>query len=332
MALKALPGRALVLLLGIYLLSAAVASADPLPSWQAGEAKARIVAFVEATTDPGSPDFVPVAERIAVFDNDGTLWAEQPLYFQLIYAMESVAQEAAKDPSILTSDTLRAAAEGDVEALLAGGNAAVKEVMARSHAGMTVQAFQAAVGQWVRTARHPKTGRPYIDMVYQPMLELLSYLRDKGFTTYIVSGGGVHFIRAFAEQAYGIPPQQVIGSIAATSYQVVDGRPQIVKEPAVVFIDDGDGKPIAIDRTIGRRPLFAAGNSDGDFEMLQWTTAGEGPRFGLLVHHDDAARAWAYDRDSHIGRLVRGLDEGPALGWLIVSMAADWKTVFPEAP
>ncbi|MEO1190606.1 MAG: HAD family hydrolase [Pseudomonadota bacterium] len=328
-----LAGRCLSALLGLGILAmaASAALADPLPSWQAGEAKSRILAFVEATSDPASRDFVPVAERIAVFDNDGTLWAEQPVYFQLIFALDDLKARAAEDPSILSSDALRAAAAGDMKALLAGGKEAIEEVVAVTHADMTVEAFQEATALWLRTAKHPRSGWPYEQMVYQPMLELLRYLRDEGYKTYIVSGGGLHFIRSYAQKAYNIPPEQVIGSVAATEYQLVDGKPEIMKEPEIIFIDDKAGKPVAIDRAIGRRPIFAAGNSDGDFEMLEWTSSGPGLRFAMLVHHDDAAREWAYDRDSHIGRLVRGLDEGPERGWLIVSMAKDWKTIFPEA-
>jgi hypothetical protein len=312
------------------LLFATQLAADPLPSWADTEAKARIIAFVQSVTDPDSPDYVFPADRIATFDNDGCLWAEQPVYFQLIYALDRLQQKAAADPAILTSDVLKAAAAGDVKGMLAGGKEGLMEVLAVSHAGMSVEDFQADVLAWLETARHPTTGRRYDAMIYQPMLELLQYLRAEGFQTWIVSGGGVHFLRAFAAETYGIPPQQVLGSAAPTEYRVIDGVPTIVKLPGIEFVDDKVGKPVGIDSRIGKRPVFAAGNSDGDFQMLEYTMAGEGPRFALLVHHTDADREFAYDRDSHIGKLERGLDEGPQRGWLIVDMAQDWKTIWPE--
>ncbi|MBL4541298.1 MAG: haloacid dehalogenase-like hydrolase [Rhodobacteraceae bacterium] len=302
-------------------------AADPLPSWNAGAAKQAITGFVESVTDPASPDYVTPAARIAVFDNDGTLWAEQPLYFQLIYAMDRLQEKAAADPSILTSDVLRAAAEGDVEPMVEVGMDGLMEVLAVSHSGMTVADFQADVADWLDTARHPETGEPYTAMVYQPMLELLSYLRDEGFQTWIVSGGGIHFMRTFVDKAYGIPPEWVVGSTTPTEYDT-DAQ-AIVKLPGIAFVDDKAGKPVGIDTHIGRRPILAAGNSDGDFEMLEYSMAGDGPGLALLVHHTDAEREWAYDRDSHIGRLDRGLDEGPDRGWLIVDMARDWGQVWP---
>ena len=302
---------------------------DALPSWNDGEAKTRIVDFVADVTDPDSDRFVPVSRRIAVFDNDGTLWSEQPFYFQFLFAMDSLAERAANNPSILTSEVLKAAAGGDLEGALAEGEHGLLEVVSASHSGMDVESFQTLALDWLETAKHPVTGRLYREMVYQPMLELLRYLRDKGFKTYIVSGGGVDFIRAFAEDVYGIPPHQVIGSIGQASYGLVDGNPAIMKDPGVFFIDDKAGKPIAISRHIGVRPIFAAGNSDGDFEMLEWSTAGEGSRFGLIVHHTDAEREWAYDRNSDVGRLNRGLDEGPGRGWLIVDIKTDWARVYP---
>ncbi|MEM8730719.1 MAG: HAD family hydrolase [Pseudomonadota bacterium] len=302
--------------------------ADPLPSWTEGAARDRIVAFVEAVTDPASDDFVPVAERIAVFDNDGTLWAEQPVYFQLIYALDVLT---AADPSTLDSDLLKSAAAGDLETVLDGGEEALLEILSYSHTGLTVEAFQADVADWLATARHPTTGLPYDQMTYQPMVELLAYLRDQGFKTYIVSGGGIHFMRVFAEAAYNIPPEQVIGSYGETEYRLVDGTPEIEKTASLAFLDDKEGKAINIDRIIGRRPILAGGNSDGDFAMIQWTTAGDGPRLGLLVHHTDGDREFAYDRDSHIGRLNDGLDQGPAMGWLIVDMAQDWDRIYTGA-
>lgn len=311
-----------------FLVGAGLAFADPLPSWNDTGARDRIIAFVENVTDPASADYVTPSDRIAVFDNDGTLWGEQPVYFQLIYAVEEVQKMAADDPSILTTDALKAAAAGDYAALAEGGEAALIEVIDASHAGRSVEAFQAEVAEWLATARHPVTGLGYDQMTYQPMVELLSYLRDEEFKTYIVSGGGIHFMRVFAERAYGIPSEQVIGSYSNTTYEMMDGQPTIVKQPGLAFIDDKEGKAINIDRIIGKRPIFAGGNSDGDFAMIEWTTAGEGARLGLIVHHTDADREVAYDCDSHIGRLCDGLEKGPDMGWLIVDMAEDWSRVY----
>lgn len=317
----------------LSLLMASAAYADPLPSWNQGEAKQRIIDFVEAVTDPGNPDYVTPAARVAVFDNDGTLWAEQPVYFQLIYAVEQVAAMAKSNPAILKSDAMKAAAAGDMKALAATGKEGLLEVVLAAHSGITVEAFDGDVREWLMTAKHPTKDRGYDTLVYQPMLELLRYLRDMGFKTYIVSGGGIDFIRTFAERVYNIPPEQVIGSMGKSSYHIgANGKPAIMKDPGIAFIDDKEGKPVAIASRIGRRPIFAGGNSDGDFQMLEWTTAGDGPRFGMLVHHTDAEREWAYDRDSHIGKLVRGLDEADARGWLLVDMKNDWATVFPALP
>lgn len=314
------------------LFSAFSAMADPLPSWNTGPAKTRIVDFVEAVTDPASTDFVPVGQRIATFDNDGNLWAEQPLYFQLLFAMDYLAERSVRDPTLLSSETLEAAARRDIATVLGGGTDALLELVTTSHSGMSVDEFTQAAARWLQSVEHPETGRPFIEHVYQPMLELLRYLRDEEFEVFIVSGGGVHFIRAFAEEVYGIPPQNVIGSMAESRYELVDGVPTIMKVPGIAFVDDKAGKPVGIDRSIGRRPIFASGNSDGDFAMLEWTAAGDGPRLSMLLHHTDAAREWAYDRESLVGRLDRGLDEGPSRGWLIVNMATDWQTVFPEVP
>jgi hypothetical protein len=280
-------------------------------------------------TDPAAATYVPPADRIAVFDNDGTLWAEQPVYFQLFFALDRLKEMAAADPSILTSDSLKAAAQGDLGPLMAGGEQALVELVMLTHSGLSVDAFEAEVADWIATATHPTTGRRYDQMTYQPMLELLAYLRAEDFETFIVSGGGIDFMRAFTDRVYGIPPQNVVGSSGKSSYAVVDGVPMIMKDPGLLFIDDKAGKPVGIETHIGKRPIFVAGNSDGDFEMLEWSTAGEGPRFGMIVHHTDAAREWAYDRDSHIGRLARALDEAPAKGWLVVDMAKDWRIVWP---
>ena len=313
------------------LLGAQLAHADPLPSWNSGAAKARIVEFVESVTNAAGASFVPRERRIAVFDNDGTLWSEKPVYFQFLYAMERMSELAEDDPSVLKSDVLRAAAAGDIGGALAEGHEGLIQIMTTSHSGLTVQEFQASVRGWLKKARHPTKGRPYAELIYQPMLELLRYLRDEGFATYIVSGGGIHFIRVFAQDVYGIPPENVIGSVGEASYQVRDGRPVIMKDSGIAFLDDKAAKPVAIDRKIGRRPIFVAGNSDGDFEMLEWATAGEGLRLGLIVHHTDAQREWAYDRESKVGRLDRGLDEAPGRGWLLVDMKETWRVIYPKA-
>ena len=304
--------------------------ADPLPSWADTEARARITDFVTRVTDPGSPDYVTPSARVAVFDNDGTLWSERPVYFQFLFAVDRLQEMAADDPAMLDSDVLRAAARGDMKAVVAAGEQGLLEILKVTHTGMTVAAFQQEVSEWIATATHPETGLAYSAMVFQPMLELLRYLRDEDFSTYIVSGGGLHFMRAVTEALYGIPPENVIGSAGETRYVVVDGVPQLMKDPAIAFIDDKEGKPVGIDAKIGRRPIFAAGNSDGDFAMLEYTMSGDGLRFAMLVHHTDAEREFAYDRNSHVGRLDRGLDEGPGRGWLVVDMATDWEQVWPD--
>lgn len=313
-------------------LAATPGLADPLPSWNGGETKSAIISFVEAAADPASGDYLPPADRIAVFDNDGTLWAEQPAYFQIFFAIDQIAKMAAADPSIVTSDALKAAAAGDVKGVLAGGKQGLLEVLAASHSGMSVADFQASVSDWLETARHPDTGRPYDEMVYQPMLELLRYLRDEGFATYIVSGGGIDFIRVFSADTYGIPVSQVVGSSLVSEYSVAEGVPSLMKKPDLFFNDDKAGKPVAINHHIGNRPAIAVGNSDGDFQMLEWTASGDGPRLSVFIHHTDSEREWAYDREGHIGVLNRGLDEGPGRGWVIVDMKEDWSTIFPSGP
>ena len=307
----------------------AASSAAPLASWNDGEAKAAILRFVATVTTPGGPGYVPTAERIAVFDNDGTLWAEQPIHFQLAFALDRVRALAPRHPEWRTQEPFNHLLAGDTAAFLAGGEHALAAVMAASHSGMSTDEFAAIVKDWLRTARHPRTGRPYTSMVYPPMLELLDYLRSKGFKTFIVSGGGVEFIRAFADSVYGIPPEQVIGSQGKLRFELRDGKPQLVKLPDVQFVDDGPGKPAAIQTLIGRRPIAAFGNSDGDQQMLEWTWAGTGDRFALLVHHTDAEREWAYDRGSPVGRLDKALEEARSAGWTVVDMKADWKQVFP---
>jgi phosphoglycolate phosphatase-like HAD superfamily hydrolase len=306
-----------------------VAVADPLPSWNDGASRQSIIDFVIRVTDPAKPDFVPEAERIAVFDNDGTLWAEQPLYFQLIFAMDRVKAMADEHPEWTTQQPFQAVIEDDMETLAASGEHGILELVMATHAGMTTEEFESVVVEWLATAKHPTTGRPYTEMVYQPILELLDYLRSNGFKTFIVSGGGIEFMRPWTEAVYGIPPEQVVGSSIKTTYEVRDGEPVIVRLPEIDFIDDKEGKPVGIHRHIGRRPIAAFGNSDGDFQMLEWTTAGDGARLGVYIHHTDADREWAYDRDSHIGRLDRGLDEAAERGWVVVSMEDDWATIFP---
>ncbi|MCH7224838.1 HAD family hydrolase [Haloferula sp. A504] len=305
--------------------------ADPLPSWNGNPAKKAIIEFVGKVTTPGSPDYVDPAARIATFDNDGCLWSEQPMYFQAFYIFDRIKELAPDHPEWKDKEPFASVLKDDIKGALAGGEKALLEMAMATHAGLTDEEFRKAVRDWLDTARHPKTGMAYDKMLYQPMLELLAYLRAEGFKTFIVSGGGIDFVRVFAEEAYGIPPEQVIGSSIKAGYELRDGKPVVVKLPELNFIDDKAGKPVGIHQHIGRRPIFAAGNSDGDFQMLEWTTAGEGARFGLLVHHDDAEREFAYDRESHVGKLDRGLDEGPRRGWTIVSMKDDWARIYPQA-
>ena len=309
----------------------ALAQPDPLPAWNDGPIKARIVAFVEAVTTEGGQDFVATPDRIAVFDNDGTLWSERPVYFQLAFAVDRVRALAPRHPEWQRQQPFKAALEGDVGSLAAAGEHGLLRLVMATHAGTTSDEFAQVVRDWTRTARHPKFGRPYTELTFQPMRQLLDYLRANGFKTYIVSGGGVEFMRVFAEEIYGVPPEQVIGSTVKTRYEVRSGKPVIARLPEIDFIDDKAGKPVAIHKYIGRRPIAAFGNSDGDFQMLEWTTSGAGQRLGLIVHHDDAGREFAYDRGSPIGRLERGLDEAGARGWLVVSMKNDWRTFYAPA-
>jgi phosphoserine phosphatase len=312
------------------LLFASVAfAADSLPSWKDTAPRKAIVAFVEEVTKPGSPSFVPVAERIAVFDNDGTLWAEQPMYFQFEFALDRVKALAPQHPEWKEKEPFASLLKGDVKGALASGEGAMLEIVISTQAGMTTDEFAQIVGDWMATAKHPKTGRRYSEMVYQPMLELLDYLRANGFKTFIVSGGGMEFMRPWTERVYGIPPEQVIGTSIKTRFELRDGKPVLFRLPEIDFIDDGVGKPIAIHQHIGRRPIAAFGNSDGDLPMLQWTDAGNGSHFCLYVHHTDAEREWAYDRSSSIGRLDKGLDEAKDEGWTVVSMKDDWKIIYP---
>jgi hypothetical protein len=304
-------------------------AADPLPSWDDGPAKRAIVAFVGRVTKESGPDFVPAPERVATFDNDGTLWSEQPAYVQVAFILDRIKAMSGTHPEWRDRPFFRAAIEGDAKAILEGSTRDRLELLAASNAGMTAEEFERVVLAWLATAKHPRFGRPYTELVYQPMLELLAYLRANGFKTYIVSGGGVEFMRPWAQKVYGIPPEQVIGSSIKVGYELRDSVPAIVRLPEVEFVDDRAGKPVGIYRAIGRRPLAAFGNSDGDYEMLQWTTAGPGPRLGLIVHHTDADREWAYDRDSLAGRLDKALDAAPARGWVVVDMKRDWRVIYP---
>jgi phosphoglycolate phosphatase-like HAD superfamily hydrolase len=307
-----------------------MAETDPLPSWNEGAAKKSIIDFVSRVTTPG-PDFVPLPERIAVFDNDGTLWMEQPYYFQLAFAFDRIKALAPKHPEWAGKQPFQGLVDGDLKAALATGLKGVLDVVAVTHAGMTTDEFGTIVEAWTKSAQHPRFERPYIELVYQPMLELMRHLRTSEFKTFIVSGGGVEFMRVFAERVYAIPPEQVVGSSGVVKLErAADGAIRLVKQAKVEFIDDHDGKPVGINRFIGRRPVFAFGNSDGDHAMLQYTAAGAGPRFLGLVHHTDAEREYAYDRQSHVGKLDKALDEARERGWTVVDMKRDWKVVFPH--
>jgi phosphoglycolate phosphatase-like HAD superfamily hydrolase len=324
-----LTSLALGLLLCVSIPTAASA-ADPLPSWNDTAPKKAITAFVEKVTKEGSPDFVPVPERIATFDNDGTLWAEQPIYVQLRFALDRVKALAPQHPEWKTTAPFSKLLGTPKEENVAVSEKELMEIVMVAHSGMTTEEFKKTVSDWITTAKHPKTGMLYTEMVYQPMLELLAYLRANGFKTFIVSGGGIEFMRPWTEKVYGIPPEQVIGSSGKLKFEMRDGRPVLLKLPELDFIDDKAGKPVGIQSHIGRRPIAAFGNSDGDLQMLQWTTAGSGARLALIVHHTDAEREWAYDRKSHIGTLDKAWDEAVARGWTVVSMKDDWKTIFPK--
>jgi phosphoglycolate phosphatase-like HAD superfamily hydrolase len=304
---------------------------DPLHSWNDGSTKQSILDFVAAVTKEGGPDYVAPAERIATFDNDGTLWIEQPIYTQFAFAIDRVKATANQHPEWKTQEPFASILSGNLKGLAASGEKGMVEIVAATHSGMTTADFNKTVKEWLAIAKHPRFKVLYTDLVYQPMIELLDYLRANGFKTFIVSGGGVEFMRAFADKTYGIPPEQVVGSSGVTEYQMWDASPVLIKMPKVLFVDDGPGKPEGIDHFIGRRPIFAFGNSDGDKEMLEWTAAGDGLRFMGIVHHTDAAREYAYDRNSDVGKLDKALDEGVAKGWTIADMKNDWKTIFPPA-
>jgi len=310
-------------------LAGAQAQSDPLPSWNEGAAKKSITDFVAKVTAQGGAEFVPPTERIAVFDNDGTLWCEQPIYFQAAFALDRVKAMASGHPEWKNRQPFKAFLSGDRKALAAQGEKALLKLVAAAHSGMTTDEFAKSVADWLATAKHPRFDRPYNELIYQPMVELLAYLRANGFKTFIVSGGGVEFMRVWAEKAYGIPPEQVVGSSGVTQYRLdAAGKPSLLKLTKVQFIDDGPGKPAGINMMIGRRPIFAFGNSDGDHQMLQWTMAGGGARFAGIVHHTDAVREYAYDRPSKIGQLDKAWDEAKAKGWTVVDIKQDWKTVF----
>jgi phosphoserine phosphatase len=302
---------------------------DALPSWNDGASKSAIVEFVARITRRGGPDFVPPAERIATFDNDGTLWSEQPGPVQLAFALDRVKALAAQHPEWKDKQPFEAALEGDMKALADAGEHGLLDLMMATHGGMTTDEFTKIVTDWLATARHPRFNRPYTELAYQPMLELLAYLRANGFKTFVVSGGGVEFMRPWMERVYGIPPEQVVGSSIKTKFEMRDGRPTLFRLPELNFNDDKAGKPVAINEYIGRRPIAAFGNSDGDLEMLQWTTLGGGVRFGLIVHHTDAEREYAYDRNVTLGRLDKALDAAAVNKWTVVDMKRDWKVVFP---
>ncbi len=309
----------------------AQALVDPLPSWNDTSTKARIIHFVRAVSDPEDPAFVEPEERVATFDNDGTLWVEQPIYTEMAFALHRVKELAQVHPEWKTQQPFKAVIEGDKDALLASGHRGLIEIIMASHSGMSAGLFDTIVTEWVRDARHPKFERPYTELVYQPQIELLRYLEANGFKTFIVSGGSVEFMRTFTEQVYAIPPERVVGSSIETRYELQAGKPTLLRLPEVAFVDDKAGKPVGIYRHIGQRPILAFGNSDGDFEMLQWTTAGSGgARLGVILRHDDAEREYAYDRESSVGKLDRALDAAAQSGWLIISMKNDWNTVFAE--
>jgi len=305
-------------------------SNDPLPSWNDGPRKAALLTFVDRVTRDSSPDFVPIEDRIAVFDNDGTLWTEQPNYSQMFFVLDRIKTLAPEHPKWKDQEPFASVLKGETASILASGEQALVSLLMATHAGMTNDEFEKIVQDWISTATHPTLRRPYPECVYQPMLELLTYLRANEFQTYIVSGGGIEFMRPWVSATYGVHRHQVIGSSIKTQFELRQGTPVIVRLPEVDFVDDGPGKPVGIDRFIGKRPIAAFGNSDGDLQMLQWTTAGQGARLGLIVHHTDAAREFAYDRHSHVGKLDHALDAAKQNGWTVVDMKTDWKTIFPS--
>ena len=314
----------------VLLTCASAVAHDSLPSWNDGPAKKAIIEFVSAVTDEKGKDYVEPAERIAVFDHDGTLWVEYPIYTQILFAFERVKELAPQHPEWKTKQPFKALLAGDMKTVGASGMKGVMEIIMATHSGMTAAEFDKEVTDWLATARQTKFKRPYTELIYQPQLELLAYLRANGFKTFIVSGGGIAFMRTFSEKAYGIPPEQVVGSSAVAEFQDKDGKPALVRQPKLNFLNDKAGKPVGIYQHIGRRPILAFGNSDSDIQMIEYTVAGEGRRLGLFVHHTDADREYAYDRKSHVGTLDKALDQADANGWIIVDMKRDWKSVFPD--
>jgi len=326
------PTGALVFLIAFGWVHAGTAQSDPLPSWKDGQAKQRIETFVTETVQKDGSHFVPPQERIATFDNDGTLWVEAPMYTQLMFAFDRVRQTASAHPAWTKQQPFKGVIEGDRKAVAQTGEKGAMEIMLATSTGMTGSEFQDAVSTWMLTARDPKFHQPYNDLVYQPMIELLAYLRTNGFKTFIVSGGDVDFMRPWAEKAYGVPPEQVIGSAMKTQFEMKNGTPVLMRLPQIEFLDDGPGKPAAIERIIGRRPILAVGNSDGDLQMLEWTAASATPHLAVLIHHTDDVREYAYDRQSPVGKLDLAMDEATNKGWLVVSMKDDWQRIFAFQP
>ena len=302
---------------------------DPLASWNEGKTKSAIIDYVSDITNAESENYIPISDRIATFDNDGTLWSEQPAYFQLFFAIDRVKALASEHPEWKTTQPFKAVLENDMTALVEQGELGLLKLVMATHAGNTVKEFEGDVHDWIRTAKHPTKNVGYDKLVYQPMLELLQYLRANDFKTYIVSGGGVDFMRAIVTDVYGIPAEQIIGSRIKTEFDYNNGAPEIVRVAEVDFIDDKDGKPLNIQKIIGKKPVFASGNSDGDLQMMQWTASNKYKSFMLYVHHTDSIREWVYDRESHIGRLDKGLDEAHEKGWTVIDMKKDWKVIFP---
>lgn len=313
----------------VWFAIAPVAAADLLPSWRSTEAKQKILSFVNQVTTPGQPAYVPRADRVAVFDHDGTLIIEQPIYIEVALVMDRLKEEATKNPALKDQEPYKSAIAGDVKGLAAGGSGSLIPLVAKTNAGQTSEEFQKSVDAWIKTTRQPRFNKPYDQLTYKPMTELIAFLRQRGFKVYIVSGSNIDFVRAFSQRLYGIPPEQVVGSLSKLDLVMQDHRLEVIRAPQIEMIDDGPGKPVGINRHIGKRPIMAFGNSDGDFEMLKWTTDGKGPRFGALVHHDDDRREYQYDRDSSVGQLNKALDAAPAHGWLVISMDRDWKRIFP---
>jgi len=307
-----------------------VQNIDPLPSWNDGNTKQAIISYVTDVTNTKGENFIPISERIATFDNDGNLWSEQPAYFQLFFAIDRIKALAPDHPEWKTKQPFKAVLEDDMNELAKHGEHGLLELVMASHAGMTTEEFETIVKDWLETARHPRFDRPFTELVYQPMLELLQYLKDNDFKTFIVSGGGIEFMRPWVEDVYGIPPDQVVGSSIKTEFDYNNGNPVIRRLAEIDFIDDKAGKPIGIHKFIGRKPVFASGNSDGDLQMMQWTASNNHKSFMLYLHHTDAEREWAYDRESHIGRLDKGLDEANEKGWTVIDMKKDWNRIYPD--